>query len=54
MDLSQLQRGERAKVVGVACAGAERRRLTELGLRAGALRPHNAAHVVVEPETPDA
>jgi ferrous iron transport protein A len=78
VDLSQLRRGERATVVGVACGGHERRRLTELGLRAGAavqvvrrapfggalavrvgggllaLRPQNAAHVVVELVAPDA
>jgi Fe2+ transport system protein FeoA len=37
LNLSELQRGERARVVGVACGGHERRRLTELGVRAGAV-----------------
>lgn len=77
MNLSELPRGVRARVVGVACGGPERRRLTELGLRTGAavqvvrqgplggalavrvgggqlaLRPQNAAHILVELEARD-
>ena len=36
LDLSRLAPGERARVLGVTSQGAMRRRLQELGLRAGA------------------